>query len=89
MPHDACFPYLLSASPKIELIRLQISPPMMAPCIINAEFGHVPIFSVKYIIYFKGDPGCGEEIGEREMRVMGKQRMKLKQLCKQSIFQVA
>lgn len=59
----------------------------MATCITNAEFGCD--FSIKYIIYYKGAPGCGEDTGERQMRVMGKQRMKVKQLWKQSVFQVA
>lgn len=85
MPQDSCFPHL-SASPKIELIRLHISP-LMATCITNVEFGYV--FSIKYIIYYKGDPGCGEDTGERQMRVMGKQRMKVKRLWKQSVFQVS
>lgn len=45
----------------------------MATCIINVEFGNVSVFIIKHIIYFKGDPDCGEETGERQMRVMGKQ----------------
>lgn len=64
--HDSNSPQLLSASPKIQIIRLQVSPPLMAICIINVEFRSVSITSLKSDIYFKGVPGCDEEIGEKQ-----------------------
>lgn len=38
----------------------------MAICFMNVEIGSVSISSIKYNIYFKGDPRCGEETGERQ-----------------------